>query len=172
MKFVSIDIETTGLDRDKCQAIELGAYIEDTSNLRSRAYLPKFECIIEWPEYSGSAYAINMNARIFQKLAGAERLKDKYQYRKDNGIVPHYEVAGKFNTFLADNGLGIAGKYIVINAAGKNFARFDWEFLTRLPHWSTFIGFSNRVIDPAILLADWENDTRLPDSNTCIRRAL
>ena len=47
MIYISIDTETTGIDKEKCQVIELGAIIEDTTKPLSFEESPKFECIVE-----------------------------------------------------------------------------------------------------------------------------
>lgn len=69
MKYVSIDIETTGLDREKHQVLEVGAIIEDTNNPLPFDEIPRFKCIIGWEELMGSVFAINMNSRIVKILA-------------------------------------------------------------------------------------------------------
>lgn len=209
MKYISIDTETTGTDKEKCQIIEIGAIIEDTSNILSYEEIPKFECIVEWPEYTGSAFAINMNNRIFNILAGIETTKERSAYKQWHNIIPQYEVAEKFFWWLFDNdfaemrtkwtdekfldshpslrnefkkyqenpikNIKEIEKYyevpIVITVAGKNFARFDWDFFLKLSRWNPLIKFSQRVMDPAILCVDWKNDFRLPNSNECKERS-
>ena len=69
MEYISIDIETTGLDRENDQVLEIGAIIENTFDPKPFDELPKFHAIILHPRYEGSSYAINMNKRIFQILA-------------------------------------------------------------------------------------------------------
>jgi hypothetical protein len=56
-----------------------------------------------------------------------------------------------------------ATKPITINVAGKNFATFDKLFLQELPWWQKLIKIRQRVLDPAILMVDWKNDTSLPN---------
>ncbi len=158
MKYISIDIETTGIYPETCQAIEFAAIAEDTNNILPYEQLPKFECIIRWPEYTGSAYAINMNQRIFKILADVNS-KEK---------ILHYDaVASSFAHFIKCNSLDKEK----LNIAGKNFARFDWEFLSKLPRWNEYIDMSHRVIDPAILCVDWKLDKSLPNMETCKSRA-
>ena len=52
MKYVSIDIETTGLDPETCQTIQIGAGIEDTNNPLPIEDLPRFKCLVEHPQYT------------------------------------------------------------------------------------------------------------------------
>ena len=69
MKYVSIDTETTGLNPERCQVIEFGAVIDDLSNPQPIVKLPKFQCYIRYPEYKGSAFALQMNQKILKTLA-------------------------------------------------------------------------------------------------------
>lgn len=72
MKYVSIDIETTGLNPEKCQVLQIGAVIEDTSNPLPFEELPKFNCIVEHDDYLGQPTALKMNSWIFEILSGLE----------------------------------------------------------------------------------------------------
>jgi hypothetical protein len=58
-----------------------------------------------------------------------------------------------------------------INVAGKNFATFDKVFLEKLPRWKQCIEIRNRILDPAILFVDWNEDKALPGLNLCKSRA-
>ena len=64
-----------------------------------------------------------------------------------------------------------ATKPITLNVAGKNFGTFDKLFLNELPWWQKLIRTRQRVLDPAILMVDWKNDTSLPNLTTCKERA-
>ena len=44
MKYVSIDIETTGLHEDECDIIEFGAVIDDLRVMAPISKLPVFHC--------------------------------------------------------------------------------------------------------------------------------
>lgn len=156
MKYISIDIETTGIDPKTCQIIEFAAIIEDTENILPFKKIPKYERIIKHPSYSGSAFAINMNQRIFKILAE----------NSSQDIIPAESLARGFYYFTASNGLH--GE--TLNVAGKNFARFDWEFLINIPDWNKYITMSHRVIDPAILCVNWKWDDHLPNSELCKSR--
>jgi hypothetical protein len=48
---------------------------------------------------------------------------------------------------------------------------FDKLFLEKLPKWNTYIEIKKRIIDPAVLFADWQNDEVLPNLTTCKIRA-
>lgn len=201
MKYVSIDIETTGLDKDRNQILEIGAIIEDSNNPLPFDEIPKFKCIIGWEEILGSVFAVNLNARIIKILATLSSIKnekEKEEFRKLHNIIHPADVVSQLYYFLFLNGLGDAtvndlmansGGYgqiwngemvpminnatkpITVFAAGKNFAKFDSQFLDKLPQFSTLIKFHHRVIDPATLYLDWMTDTEVPSLETCKKRA-
>lgn len=174
MKYISIDIETTGLNPEKCQILQIGAIIEDTNNLVPYPDLPKFTCIIEHEEYSGQPAALNMNSWLFEILSGLERKTkdDRLEYRKKNNIMQVGLVAKSLQMWLINNGLlpDSIGGPVKITAAGKNFASFDKQFLQRLPGWGSAIQIRQRIIDPAVMLTNWKTDDALPNLNTCIKR--
>ena len=174
MKYVSIDIETTGLDPETCQILQIGAVIEDTERVVDLTELPKFSCIVEHPVYAGQPVALSMNANILKKLGELERSSkdEKVNLRKQHNIIPVGIVAKSFNMWLAGKGFEMSETgAITINAAGKNFATFDKLFLQKLPNWGSNIQMRQRVIDPAILFMDWQADSSLPNLNKCIERA-
>ena len=177
MRIVSIDTETTGLDYDTCQILQVGAVIEDTINVRPLDELPRFSCIIERQLYQGQPFALNMNNWIIAILASLEtaRKEDRERIRKENHIMGEGLVARSFWVWLTANEIypnsGSKTEQITINVAGKNFASFDKKFLEKLPGWSNYIQFAQRIIDPAEFFTHWKEDDRLPNLNECIRRA-
>jgi len=173
MKYISIDIETTGLNPESCQILQIGAVIEDTHNLVPYDQLPKFQCIIEHEAYTGSAFALSLNSWILKILGGLENKtkEERLEYRKVHNILPAGLVAKSFQMWLITNGFPCeATGGVKINAAGKNFASFDKVFLQKLPNWMSSIQMRQRILDPAILLMDWHNDESLPNLQTCMNR--
>lgn len=173
MKFVLIDLETTGIDEENNQILEFGAVIEDTNKKLPLQKLPMLKCIIKHDMYMGGAFAINMNKRIFDILAKAESIRDKNQraeFEFENGIMTLDEAIMNFVRFIKmyyfENGIEEP-----INIAGKNFPSFDKLFLDKSPTWKKNVKFERRFIDPAILFVDWNNDKRLPSLDDCLKRA-
>jgi oligoribonuclease len=161
MKYVSIDLETTGLYPESCQILEFAAVIEDTQSNVEVEKLPFFHTYIDnGDNLYGSIFAINMNKKIIEIIN--EQKKSKEQ--KVN-LVTIDTLCAHFKTFLQKNGINPGER---ITAAGKNFATFDLLFLKSIDKWN--VNFSNRVIDPAILYLN-KNDKYLPDSQTCYNRA-
>jgi len=196
MKYISIDIETTGLNPLTCNTLSIGAIIEDTNNPVPYEELPKFHVAILHEELQGSPYAINMNRDLIETIVQYQTAKD--QDEKNDLIqmtgmqfLKLNEVAQSFNDFLYQNGMiefnlnehvrhvngkmlpmiGMKTKPTTITAAGKNFGTFDKLFLEQIPQWNQVVKFRSRIIDPSILFVDWKNDNQLPSLNECKERA-
>lgn len=183
MIYVSIDIETSGLDPALHKTLSIGAIIEDTSKKLPWDEIPKFNAVIIQNEIVGSPRALTMNKKIIEDIGiylegtSEERLGLAISsqcefYEKDDVIKEFYK-------FLWSNGFGEGNiptigsntKPITINVAGKNFGTFDKLFLQQLPWWQKLIRTRQRVLDPAILFCDFKNDESLPSLNTCKERA-
>lgn len=161
MRYVSIDLETTGLDPTQDQVLQVALVIEDTSKPEVPVeQLPYFECLVSYPEYRGSAFALALNAEILSALA-APPLAPPYVKEPVEGhrttlrgreiqvfgsafcaMLPWWE--SEALTFL-ELYLG-TGK---LNVAGKNAAGFDLRFLRQLHK-----RFRHRVIDPGSVFFD------------------
>jgi oligoribonuclease len=69
MKYVSIDLETTGLETENHQILSIGAVIEDTLDTRINVEdLPTFHGVIVHNELTGSPFALNMNRDLIEKI--------------------------------------------------------------------------------------------------------
>lgn len=167
MVYLSLDIETTGLNPKEHDILEIGAYIEDTNRNLGRELLPCFHVYIWKETYRGNAYALAMNARILKKITELKKANDP-------SLVNPEDVASKFGQFIFehrhywpdDKFINQAGPF---NLDGKNLAGFDLQFLKELDGWSD-LRFHRRILDPAILY--WvDNDTVLPDLSECKERA-
>lgn len=154
MKIISIDIETSGIDHDIHQILEVGAIIDDLLDQKPIEELPRFHTYLIHDEIIGSPYALSMHPVILRRIAEKEK---PYSYIKP-------KMLGKmFIDWLEKN--EVKG---TITAAGKNFAAFDLQFLRRLPRFNLHI--SSNVLDPSILY--WEpGDKKLPDTLECMKRA-
>jgi DNA polymerase III alpha subunit (gram-positive type) len=196
MKYISIDIETTGLDPEKNKIISVAAIIEDTENKLPFEQCPKFNVAVLQNELIGSARAITINKQLISDIADYQdaniETRKLIDSESEYKFVTEDEIAKNFYWWLDENGLGnglnendgystiVDGKIkpvingstrpITINVAGKNFATFDMLFLKQLPWWQKLIKIRQRVLDPAILVVDWKNDTSLPNLKQCKER--
>lgn len=176
MKYISIDLETTGLDPSINQIIEFGAVLEDTKRQIPLDDLPTFHAYITHPRgmLTGNVYALDLNADIINKIKNKKELKNKYNFIK----VEH--LAHDFLFWLFSNGFELKVKNEntpdeyryseTFNVAGKNFSSFDKLFLEKVPEFSKLIRIRRRILDPAILCVDWENDESLPSLSECNKR--
>ena len=156
--YVSIDIETTGLDWRTCQTIEIGAVIDDFET--AIGDLPTFNCYVDHGIFKGEPYALSMHAEIFRAIATGET---------DVLILKPDRVASEFSIWFSKNGAGPhTGKLIV---AGKNFAAFDKNFLDDLPNWKHLVRMEHRIIDPGNMYYVPGVDDGPPDTAECLRRA-
>lgn len=172
MKYFSIDIETTGLNPEKHQILELGIIFEDTDNPKNFYDSPKFRAIIAHDEIIGQPYALNMNKDLITTLSifnSYDKLSYEWkEYKELHNILFLNEVYNEVYDFIKDN----IGNYyywdIEINVAGKNFQKFDLKFIEKLPNWN--IKFHRRVIDPSPMYME-SSDITLPNLDTCLKRA-
>lgn len=199
MKFISIDVETTGLDPEFNQILSIGAVIEDTLNPIPFEELPKFHVVIKRESVYGSIFALNLNKDLIQAMkdyseARNEELKQEVEesfgakfYNEDevvealfqfcyrNGLVP-VDPNAPFKTMKVVDGktypaLTSNMPKVYLNCAGKNFAGFDKKFLEKLPRWKQVFSIRSRVLDPGILFVDWINDESVPSLDECKKRA-
>ena len=185
MLYTSIDIETSGLDTENNQVLSIGAVIEDTTKKLSFEDIPKFNAIVLQRQITGSPRALTMNKNIISQmgdyLEGDGVMRQKLQrtidfYEKDDVAKAFYEflyphfATESHGTFGNKKFWGDA-KPLLINVAGKNFGTFDNVFLKKLPWWQKLIIAKQRILDPAMLYLDWNNDEELPSLSNCKDRA-
>jgi len=199
MRYISIDIETTGLDPEFNQILSIGAVIEDTHLPIPFEDLPKFHAVIKRENVYGSIFALNMNRDLIQAMkdhseARTEELKQEVEESFGAKFYHEDEVVDALYQFCYRNGLvdfdpnflnkqmrivdGIAYPFLssnmpktYLNCAGKNFAGFDKKFLEKLPRWKQVFSIRSRVLDPGILFVDWINDESVPSLDECKKRA-
>lgn len=179
MRFISLDIETTGLNPEQDQVLEVGAIAVDTKTKPSS--WPTFHVVINHKRIHGDIYAINLNARLF------EILKDYQSDPKDTKIpvIQPEEFLDKFLMFVKNAGWKEKNGHFTVTLAGKNVMNFDVPFLqehmnkycytnfTKIADTDTGdpIRFRKRAIDPALLYVNFLTDENLPAMIDCKKRA-
>jgi len=203
MIYISIDIETSGLEYKKHNVLSIGAIIEDTEKKLPFDECPKFNALVVQREIVGSPTALVMNSNIISLMSEyietdnegrvkLQELENNYSYGYE--FYDQDNVVKAFYWFLYQNGFNedinftkeghsilkngkflpvINGntKPITINVAGKNFGVFDKLFLQELPWWTKLIRVRQRILDPAILMVNWNSDKSLPPLSVCKERA-
>lgn len=146
MQYISIDIETTGLDPSKDQILEFAAIVDDLTVQAPIETLPTFHVYCSQQKYSGDAYALWMNASTLEILAKGSV----------SNIIPLTQLSHQFYNWLRS--LGITRRW---QPAGKNAAGFDCQFLGNLPSWDNLHKMNHNVLDPTMLYYD-SADSKLP----------
>lgn len=171
-RYVSIDIETLGLDPDHCDIIEFGAVIDDLKT--PVADLHRLHCYVlppprgNWGQafYQGEPFAMAMHADKLKRIAVRE---EGYEY------VQPYDLADRFMAWLGSHGYDVLGEekceHVKIDVAGKNFSGFDLNFLNKWERWRWRIKTHHRVIDPGSMYFNPRSDPRPPSLEQCLDRA-
>ena len=163
MRYVSLDLETTGSRPQRHQILELAAVVEDTKKLLPLTELPAFRRVVRHPEYVGTAGALALNARLLQELA---------QQEPNPELCSPNELLPQLREFLLQHGFKPDRKDCVsVTMAGKNIASFDLGFLRELPGYGTLVRAEPAMLDPAAFYLNWRKDSRLPTMTTCKARA-
>lgn len=143
--YISVDIETTGLDPDRHQILEIGAvaWVDD----RCISMQPTFNRYIR-PEGDivGSPYALAMNMRLLEKL-------------KSGGGISIQGALKSFRDWCSELGASNANKATLV---GKNFGSFDLQFLRRHVDWPSHL-FTYRNLEVGSLYATREGIPKLED---------
>jgi DNA polymerase III epsilon subunit-like protein len=156
VQYVSIDLETTGLNPDKCQILEMAAVLADTTDQTLVEQLPTFHCyVLQMNDIRGEPGGLAMHAEILRRIAVRE---PGFLYVSWAGL------ANAFRAFLMTHGVEEP-----VYAAGKNFGAFDLQFLRRVGGFEGM--FRHRYLDPAPYFFDFQRDEAIPDLQTCLVRA-
>jgi oligoribonuclease len=158
MRYISIDIETTGLEEERDQIIEIGIVEENTKEEKEIKELKRFHCYVENKRIEGNAYAIGMNAEKIKRISKRE---PGFNYLKPE------EVVDSIKEWLKEIGYKENERIVI---AGKNVGIFDLQFLKRLKGWEEELNIHHRVLDPGMMYLDIE-DLVPPNLSECKVRA-
>lgn len=200
MRYVSLDIETSGLDWEKNQILSIGLIVEDTNNQLSFDKIPKLHIGVLNEEITGSLFALNMNCDLIQILNEYKEAnkEEREKISIQTGMIFCYkdDICWEIFKFLYVNIIDTTFKFntngnvvienkiiypdyrrstkmnkIHFTIAGKNVALFDYPYLVRLPRWEEFFKIRHRVLDPTTLYVDWKKDEVPPGLDECKVRA-
>lgn len=158
MKYISLDLETAGLNPGGHNILMLSAVVEDSVCPLPLEDLPHFTCYVKpWTELKGTPYALAMNAWILDIISGRTKCPNDYP------ILSLRDMRDGFLSFLSEH---FGDERITI--AGKNVASFDMQFLKA---HTLHDRFRHRVLDVGPLFVDWSSDNSVPDLKTCKQRA-
>ncbi len=176
MQYVSLDIETTGLDPKKNQIVEVGAVLDEIGNTTPIEELPKFRAVLLHDEMVMGTYCANLHKNLWLETLDIislhkEALKryEAHQVKDTLYCRPHKLEEFFHNWLYRSLSLPSDTRGIKINIAGKNPGTFDIPFLEALPGWQGLVKFHRRVLDPASHCIQ-PDDEHIPDLQECLRR--
>lgn len=198
MKYISLDIETTGNNPDEDQVLSIAAVLEDTAQNIPLDKLPYIHIVINHERIKGTpgALAMNMDLIEFLEKFQSSTIEERQRIEDDHNVVvtDEHNAVQIFYYWLGSIGIvnvnqamnqyvtkfrgdvvpaiNVRSEPAEFTAAGKNFGTFDLQFLKKLPQWNNLIKVNSRVIDPAILYWDPESDISMPSFRECKERAL
>lgn len=143
MRYVSIDLETTGLDPAHDQILQLAMVYEDTELTKAVPVeeLPTFVCYVHHDRLTGSGRALAMNGWLIDEIYGG-KTKARHQVLGPGGMATEAEIWLRKQLRADERRL---------TAAGKNVAGFDMLFLP--PDLRQL--FTHRCIDVGSVMIDW-----------------
>lgn len=164
MQFVSIDLETTGPDPWVHEIIEFAAIIYDTHRPVARDEAPQFRVLVQPTFVQAHPTALRMNQALVRELEAPTF---------DTVVLPPEALADRFADFLQLHGFMKHDRGTIrVQAAGKNFDKFDRIFLERQPHFRSRINLYRVALDPGLLYWNPISDKQwIPNLVACKKRA-
>ena len=164
MRFVSIDLETTGPDPWVHEMLEFAAIIYDTHRPVVRHEAPQFRVLVRPTFAQANDTALRMNQLLVQEL-NAPTL--------DTIVLSPEVLPDRFAEFLLQHGFARHERGTIrVQAAGKNFDKFDRIFLERQPSFRQRISLYRAALDPGLLYWNPASDKQwIPNMMACKKRA-
>lgn len=75
MKYISLDIETTGLDKNKNQIVEVGAVLDEIGSTTPIEELPKFRAVLLHDEIVMGSYCANLHRDLWAEILHLPKIK-------------------------------------------------------------------------------------------------
>jgi len=132
MKYISIDVETSGLDPESNQILSIGAIIEDSENPLPFDKCPKFHGAIKHDEIQGSLFAINLNRNLIETIVSYQTCKNDDErsdiekssgmkfYHKDDIVEAFYHFLYLNDMVPVDPNMNMLERVMKLNSEGKS----------------------------------------------------
>lgn len=162
MRYLSIDTETTGLNRKKCSAVQVAAVIENTevAHMFGVDKLPSISITFASPSaglyWESYAAQMHRDSGLYADIIAPQAPIDFDNYRRAND--GRHLSQRVLTATSAEHGWLIFEDWLTeqfggtkVHVAGKNFGGFDAHFIP-----DHIMGhFKHRYIDPGSLFMDW-----------------
>lgn len=181
MKIVAYQIETTGLDASKHQALQVSAVLVDTNKpIKSLEELEEsgeiFNVQIVNEELTGSPDVLTLHAGLIANIESYRSSRDYLDEYELDDLAQYYSeprsLSTRFSKWLLNNEAYIQGS-TKVNFAGIGIDRFHLPFSAQVfPDFKSYVmRVSNRrTIDPAMLFT-YPEDDGVQNFNTLVERA-
>lgn len=180
MQYFAIDIETTGLDEDESQVLEVGIVYDDgESGIED---LPRARWVLNHKQIHGDPFALKMNSDLVAEIA----------YGKSEDLIDPSALSKHVAEFVLDNSSKTEDEEFRelrqaqnVVLAGKNIGKFDVPHLATLPGFNNdvnfcidvpgfvspkHVSFSPGYLDPGPMFAE-AGDLKVPSLSECKKRA-
>lgn len=175
MQYISIDLETMGLDYNNRKIIEVAMIADDFKNPMPLAKLVAlgrvFHTYVTHSKYEGDPVAMSMNSVGLRRI-GMKTMGFDYTEEQPLALKMHGWLNGVLKQMApnANHDLN-SGNVFKVPPAGKNYGTFDLNFLKKLPNWGTYTRrLIQRTLDPGPLYV-MANDVVPPSLPACLGRA-
>lgn len=164
MRFVSIDLETTGPNPWVHEILEFAAIIYDTHRPVPREEAPQFRVLVQPTFAHANATALRMNQLLVKELSAPTF---------STVVLAPEVLPNRFAEFLLQHGFVRHERGTIrVQAAGKNFDKFDRIFLERQPNFRQYINLYRAALDPGLLYWNPASDKQwIPNMVACKKRA-
>lgn len=180
MKYVSLDLETTGLDPLDHQITEFAVVVDDLTTCQPIESLPAIHGYVEHREdLIWNMHALLMFKNRLEEYHVAEKVKVDELVQVILNFLPAF-IIKDYVKKCKDPDFNVTPKFSSqtemektrITFAGKNFASFDKGFLANLPNADRLLRvMHHRSFDPGSLYFDPRVDAVIPATATCMERA-
>lgn len=168
MHLLSVDLETTGLDGNTDQILEIACVATDLEDASDKRYT--FRRLVMHSAYQGNAFALAMNSAILYEIDAATKAREASP-NDTSVIVTPEELLEELAKFV--NSLPFYESAKKLTLTGKNVGSFDLRFLQAIPGFSDYrkiFKMGHRCMDPGPLYFR-PSDKEMPDLKTCLERA-
>ena len=111
MKYISIDIETTGLDKDKHQIVEIGAVIDELGSDTPIEDLPRFRAVLIHENMTINSFCANLHRDLWPEILAAQRCVGPKNNNNNNNNTLKGVYVPKADRIDQDSSIRINVKY-------------------------------------------------------------